>query len=130
MLKHALQPQEVEVFYIIPAIRSSFARHLKEAGKSQKEVASLLGIRESTVSQYVHAKRANHIIFEKKIEDEVRKSVSRMSNNTDVIREIQYLLNVIKRTKTICDIHFQVTKELPKGCEACFEAERMLKVGA
>ena len=58
MSNQMLQPQEVEVFYIIPAIRSYIARFMKKQGRSQKEIARLLGVRESTVSQYMTEKRA------------------------------------------------------------------------
>lgn len=125
-MKPALQPQEVEVFYVIPAVRSSLARYLKESGRSQKEIAALLGMRESTVSHYIHEKRAAKIHFDENIEKKIKEASERIKDNIDVIREVQYLLHVIRKTKSICQIHFEVNKEIPKGCDACFEAERLM----
>ena len=46
-------PCEEALWYVLPQIRSDLAREL-----SQKEVADLLGITPSAVSQYAHKKRA------------------------------------------------------------------------
>ena len=60
-----LQPQEIEFHYILPSIRKSLSIHLKRQGLDQKDIAKLLHIRESTVSQYINNKRASKIDFNK-----------------------------------------------------------------
>ena len=50
-------PQEIEVWYILPAIRKELVRVFKEKGKSGKEIAFLLGITPASVSQYGKDKR-------------------------------------------------------------------------
>ena len=67
-----LQPQEVEVFYILPTIRKYLVVYMKEEGLSQKEIAKKLFIRESTVSQYTHGKRASVIDFNENIKKKIK----------------------------------------------------------
>jgi uncharacterized protein len=50
-------PCEEALWYILPQIRADLARELTKNGSSQKEVARLLGLTPSAVSQYIHKKR-------------------------------------------------------------------------
>lgn len=100
-----LQPQEVEVFYIIPTIRSSLTKYLKDRGLNQREIAKILGIRESTVSQYVSSKRASKIKFSEKVEEKIMESSKNVNSKLDVIRETQKLLRFIRNSGEICNIH-------------------------
>ena len=52
-----LQPQEIEVFYIIPAIRRHIAMYMKLRGLKQNKIAELLHIDKAAVSQYIKKKR-------------------------------------------------------------------------
>ncbi|HLD12509.1 MAG TPA: transcriptional regulator [Candidatus Nanoarchaeia archaeon] len=127
MLQSLMQPQEVEVFYIIPTIRKSLAQALKHQGMPQKNIAELLSIQASTVSQYLNNKRAHTITFPAYLEREIRQAATTIKTPTDVIRIIQTIIQHIKTSKTICDIHRQVSKNLPKGCDACF-IEQLVEV--
>jgi predicted transcriptional regulator len=122
MQKQVLQPQEVEVFYIIPAIRAQLAKAMKESGKSQKEIATLLGLRESTVSQYINDKRAT-LAFDAGIKEKVSKIASSIGKQVDAIRAVQILLREIKKTRAICDIHRQFSSNIPGNCGVCFEVK-------
>ncbi|MFH1405899.1 MAG: hypothetical protein ABIG52_01635 [Nanoarchaeota archaeon] len=51
-------PQEIEVWYILPAIRKELVLALKEKGHTQKEIASFLNVTEPAISQYTKEKRA------------------------------------------------------------------------
>ena len=51
-------PCEEALWYVLPQIRSDLAKELIKNGLSQKEVAELLGLTPSAVSQYAHKKRA------------------------------------------------------------------------
>ncbi|MBI2667534.1 helix-turn-helix domain-containing protein [Candidatus Woesearchaeota archaeon] len=113
-----LQPQEIEFHYILPSIRKSLSVHLKEQGLDQKEIARLLHIRESTVSQYINNKRANTIEFNKKIESAVKESSKKIKNQNDLIREVQNIILLIRKEQLICDIHRKFVK-LPENCDLC-----------
>lgn len=49
MKTQLIMPQEVEVFYAIPALRREMAFAMKASGKKQKEIAKLLCVEESTI---------------------------------------------------------------------------------
>ncbi|MDO8556403.1 MAG: helix-turn-helix domain-containing protein [Nanoarchaeota archaeon] len=127
MIHAVLQPQEIEVFYIIPSIRSSLAKHLKNEGKNQKTIAQLLGIQTSTVSHYLNNKRAAKITFTKDIEQALQQEATTIKKQTDVIKITQYILQLIRTSKAICDIHHQIANNVPKACDACY-TETLLEV--
>src|SRR3989338_8542440 len=55
-------PQEIEVWYIIPAIRKEFSRVLTQKHKLTFEKAgAILGISKAAISQYLGKKRASNI---------------------------------------------------------------------
>ena len=58
MLK-VLQPQEVEVFYLLPTLRKEIAKALKTRGHDQKRIAAMLGVTDAAVSQYISGKRGS-----------------------------------------------------------------------
>lgn len=56
-------PCEILVKNILPAIRAIMVKELKEKhGKSQKEIAQLLGITQPSVSYYLHGERGGTAI--------------------------------------------------------------------
>jgi len=115
---HLLQPQEVEVFYILPAIRRELSIALKSHGKTQKDIAKLLGVTPSAVSQYMHEKRAT-TTFPIELQDMINKAASKITDQQSMIREVQHILASAKKTKLICKIHEQLT-DVPHGCDVCF----------
>ena len=120
-------PQEIELWYVIPSIRKALVTELKKQGLKQKEIAPLLGITESAISQYMKDKRAApcYDAFKKDpLESEIKKSARNIMNQESsdpsvAIREINRLCNFIKEKKIICDIHRKQNKTL-KSCNICF----------
>ena len=118
-------PQEIEVRYILPAIRRELARiFVKEHKLSQKEAAKLLGLTEAAVSQYQHSKRAKEVVFSDNIVNEVRVSADRIladkSSKQRVIGEIYRISNLTKVRHILCDIHRAQSKDL-ENCNVCFD---------
>ena len=60
-------PQEIEVWYVIPAIRREFAKGLIKKGLKQREVARMLGVTDAAVSQYFSSKRGSEVRFNQRI---------------------------------------------------------------
>jgi len=112
--KSLVHPQEVEVFYIIPSIRKHITKLLKSSGMPQKKIALILGVRESTVSQYVSDKRAN-IRLSLEVQKFIKLRVSSIKNHSDLVRIIQEVLMKIRTSGEICKIHMKVSK-VPVGC--------------
>ena len=114
-----IQPQEVEVFYILPAIRSGMAAAMKKQGMSQKEIARLLCVQESTISQYLSSKRAADVKFNERINKEIAAAVKRIKTKSNLVRETQNILAMVRSEKILCKVHESVA-DLPAGCDACF----------
>ncbi len=111
-----LYPQEIEVYYIIPTIRKYLASFIKATGKTQKEIASILHVRESTISQYTTAKRGATITFSISIQEAIKTAATRITSTLDVIRETQHILALIRTSGELCSIHKQLSPFIPQNC--------------
>ncbi len=114
------QPQEVEVLYLLPAIRRELAVAMKKTGMEQKKIAELLCVTEPAVSQYFSSKRAQKIKFTKEILGKIQVSAEKIKNKTNLLRETQVLLNEIMNSGLTCKVHRDLA-ELPDECGACFK---------
>lgn len=122
MVNRLLQPQEIEVFYVLPALRRELALAMKAGGKSQKDIAQLLGVTEPAVSQYVSSKRAAQVKFRDTVKSIIGESAARITDEQSMIREMQRLMRVMHKEKVICQVH-ESLGQVPEGCRACFEHE-------
>lgn len=118
-------PQEIEVRYILPAIRRELAGiFINDHSMSQKDVAHVLGLTEAAVSQYRHSKRAKEVVFSEGITSEIRVSAGRILSDKNgrqrLIAEMFRICNLTKVKQILCDIHRAQSKELGK-CNICFE---------
>ena len=129
-----LMPQEIEVWYILPAIRSEIAKMIFEKGLKQKDTAKILGIANSCVCQYLKNKRANEIVFDDNIKKEIKKSCDKLvenwksqgfnfvenknsfnKNKICAIKEIQHICSFIKSSGFLCSVH----KKFNEVCSQC-----------
>ena len=119
-------PQEIEVRYILPAIRRELARTLiKDHKLSQKEAANILGLTEAAISQYQHSKRAKEVIFSDNVADEIKKSAEKIlsgKNKQKVIGEIYRISNLTTVRHVLCDLHRSQSKDLA-NCNVCFDED-------
>ena len=118
-------PQEIEVRYILPAIRRELARiFIHEHRLSQKEASNILGLTEAAVSQYQHSKRAKEVVFSDTIVNEIRISADRILadrlNKQRLISEMYRISNLTTVKQILCDIHRAQSKEL-EHCNICFD---------
>ncbi len=124
MKLQVIQPQEVEVFYVLPAIRSRMASALKGQGMKQKDIAELLCVQESTVSQYLSSKRAADVKFNSAIDKEISTAAKKIKTKEGLIRETQRILELVRKDKgVLCGLHKAVS-DVPQGCNACFKSEQ------
>jgi len=89
--------------------------------KSQKEVADLLGITESAVSQYLKEKRGRELKFNKtelnKISNYAEKIVK------DTVNMSKYLFQLsqeLRGTKSLCKLHREQDSSVEKNCKICY----------
>lgn len=99
-------PQEVEVWYILPAIRREFARILiREYKITYAKTGKLLGITRSAVSQYLSSKRAAKIKIHPKAIEEIKESAVRIvKNRSNALAEMQQILTYIRKNRLHCEI--------------------------
>lgn len=116
-----IHPQEVEVFYLLPAIRRELAIALKEIGRDQKQIAKLLGVSEPSISHYFNLKRGADVEFTDEIKKEIKKIAGSIKTPQDSIMATQKLLKLISQQKGLCKVCHGINKELSESCEACFE---------
>ena len=111
-------PQEIEVWYIIPAIRREFAKGLVKKGLKQREVAKILGVTDAAISQYFSSKRASEVKFNQKIMNEIGSSVESISQKGNMLEEIQRICRICKNDKICCFVHKKYGAE--ENCRICF----------
>jgi len=112
-------PQEIEVWYIIPAIRKELSRVLtKEYGLTLEKTGSILGISKSAVSQYLNKKRADKIKLAIKVKKEIAKSAKILvKDNTKAVEEIMRILNLMKTWKCCCEVCKKFNKGIISQCK-------------
>ncbi len=115
-----MMPQEIEVWYIIPAVRKELAKNLASNSLKQKEIAKILGITESAVSQYFKSKRADEIKLNSETKKLIEKSALNLKKNKScTIKEIQKICSFIKKQGLLCKIHKSYDKKINSACGAC-----------
>ena len=118
-----VMPQEIEVWYLIPALRKELAKiFVDDFDLSQKKAASILGITDAAISQYLSSKRGNEVKFSKDEIAKIKKTAREIiKNGGDIIKEIYQLSVSLRGSKAICGIHMSQDKGVEKGCDICFK---------
>lgn len=118
-------PQEIMVWSILPAIRRELSKTLvNEHHITQKEVASLLGVTEAAVSQYLKSKRAKDVTFDGKVMKKIRKAAKEIiKDKSALIGEIQKICNSIDVKLMVCDVHKKNSKCVSDNCDICLGGE-------
>ena len=115
------QPQEIEVWYVIPAIRSEIAKELKVFGLSGVKIAQILGITNAAVSQYLNKKRAKDVIFPENIKSMIKDELPGLQKNPEVLRAIiQKITKEIRNTGLLCEYHKRYC-DIGEKCAVCIE---------
>ena len=112
-------PQEIEVWYILPAIRKKIALKLAK-DLPQKDVAEIMGVTPAAISQYKKQKRAKEEIFDKEMEKELEISVKNIiKDNNNLGDEIIRLNSLMKKKGIVCKIYKHVCA-LKKSKACCY----------
>ena len=100
-------PQEIEVWYILPAIRKKISLKLAE-NLAQKDVAEIMGVTPAAISQYKKQKRAKEEIFDQEMEKELNLSIKNILKDNNLGDEIIRLNNLLKKKCILCKIYRNV----------------------
>lgn len=104
--KKLVQPQEVIVWYILPAIRREITNSLiNDHQLPQKEIARRFGLTEPAISQYKKGARGD-IEFSVDIKDRIKRAAQNIAEDENSApREVQRVLNFIHKGGFLCDFH-------------------------
>ena len=118
-----LMPQEVEVWYLIPAIRRELTKiFLSEFKINQKQISDILGVTESAVSQYQNSKRAQDLKFSKKEIEKIKTFAKKIMVDKKHSKEYFFKLCLdLRGTKSLCDLHKKQDKNILKNCDLCLK---------
>ncbi len=120
MVKKILQPQELEVWYVLPALRRELSIEMKKSGLDQKTIAKVIGVTEAAISHYIKEKRASEVKFDDNTKEEIRKSAQLISQNGKLLfQEMQHLLNKALQNKVLCQLCHSQNNDLPEDCAIC-----------
>ena len=122
MKKAPLLPEEVIVWYIIPAIRRELTKILHKKGVKQSNIAKMLNLTNAAVSQYLKEKRATKIQFDDETQNVIQEAAESIYNNPNLenlIRQIESVINYLRDTRKMCAIHELLNNNIPKNCSAC-----------
>jgi len=111
--------QEIEVWYIIPAIRREISKSLVRKGMKQRDVARKLEVTDAAVSQYFTSKRAGEVRFSQEVKREIEKAANRILNGSNAMEEIQKLCSICHTDGICCYIHKH--HGAPDDCRVCFQ---------
>ncbi len=113
-----LLPQEIEVWYIIPAVRKELAKLLtRKYEMSYEKAGNVLGISKAAISQYLSNKRANKIKLDSEIKKEIANSAKLIFNNPKLaLIEVQRILKIMKTKKCSCDVCKKYNKDVLDYC--------------
>lgn len=110
--------QEIETFYLIPAIRKALVEYMIKKGIEKKKIAEALNLTKSAISQYVSKKRVKSFKLDDEIIEECCENILKGKN---YISEIQKLIHNLKKTKRICKI-YRENNLAPEDCRVCENA--------
>ena len=112
-------PQEIEVWFVIPAIHRNLAQQFKKNNLTQRKSAKILGVTEACVSQYLNSIRGTKVSFSKSIQKDIEAAAKRILNEgTAVIKEVQEICLLIKNSGLLCELHKQYGNT-SDSCEIC-----------
>ena len=112
-------PQEIEVWYIIPAIRKEFSKvFTKKYGLTLEKTGNILGVSKAAVSQYLKKKRANLVKIPASVRKEIEISSGKIIENEKLaVEEIIRILKLIKISGCGCGVCNKYNKGILKICK-------------
>ena len=113
-----LLPQEIEVWYIIPAIRKELAKLLTQQYEmSYEQAGNVLGVSKAAISQYLSNKRANKVKLSVEVKKEIEKSAKIIAKDQkNALGEMQRILRYIKIKKCLCTVCKKYNKNVLNYC--------------
>ena len=111
-------PQEIEVWYIIPAIRRDISKCLiKDYNTSYEKVGKILGVSKAAISQYMKGKRAAKIKLPEQVGPKIMRSCKLLVNEKSLtVDEINKILNFIRDKSLPCTVCGRLREGILEDC--------------
>jgi len=104
-MKKLIFPQEIEVWYVLPAIKKQLASELIKSGLNQSEVSKLMDCSRAAITQYTQEKRGQELLPQK-VKQEIKNSSNLIiKNKSSVFQEIMRINQLIKNCGLLCEFH-------------------------
>ena len=113
-------PQEIEVWYVLPAVRLEIAKGLKKKGLNQQEISKKMHVTPAAISNYFKNKRATGMKFNEKVMTKINNAVENISKGNCFVKEVQEVLKVVRKTESLCEVHKKYS-QTPEKCGACLQ---------
>jgi uncharacterized protein len=99
-------PQEIETWYLIPAIRREISKCLiSDFQTSYEKIGNILGVSKAAISQYTKGKRAAKISLPKELVPKIMATCKNLDrDNKKAVREIDKLLSFIREKGLTCKV--------------------------
>jgi predicted transcriptional regulator len=115
-----IMPQELEVWYLLPAIRRELARELLKLGMNQSEAAERLGMTRASISQYLNSKRGKKLTFDSATLREIKKCAHTIYNHKScIVQNMHNLSRIAKQNKVLCKVHKACDSSSHRCCKVC-----------
>ena len=116
-----IMPQELDVWYLLPAIRKELVSgFIKDYKLSQRQAAEKIGVTEAAVSQYLKSKRASELKFSGAAKKEIKKTAEKIIKDRKNIAKYVYTLSVkLRNMKCLCKMHHAQDKSVNSECNLC-----------
>jgi predicted transcriptional regulator len=112
-------PQEIEVWYVIPAIRKELAKCMIKTHRiTYEKVGKELGISKAAISQYLGNKRAGKISLPPEAIREVCRGCQKIvDGKSKAVTEIQRVLKFIREKHLPCKICGKIKDGVMEDCK-------------
>ncbi|MBI2138400.1 hypothetical protein HYU13_02330 [Candidatus Woesearchaeota archaeon] len=116
-----LMPKELEVFYLIPALRRELSRiFIGKYKLSQKDIAGILGMTESAISQYLKSKRGSELKFSSEELAKINVCAKKiLDDKKNVLKHLYDVTVSLRGTNAICSLHRKQDKGISHECRIC-----------
>ncbi len=127
-------PQEIDVWYILPALRRELTRILIDKGIPQRQIASMLGVTEPAITQYKLEQssraRGSIMTIPREFIPEIERSADIMieawknrQQDTPIYRimtrEFNRLIRLLRDAGVACATHRSQCEFVDEDCDAC-----------
>lgn len=113
-------PSEIIYWQVLPAIRREIVFQMKGEGLKQKEIADILELTPSAISQYLKSKRGEHDFREEFKKEILNSTKNIISKKSTPFEETNLLIKKFQKSKEICGI-CHTKNNTKKSCEVCFD---------